>query len=86
MTRQHYHVMISIPGCMPDTNDIYTSKRDALADALNHVNDMRQSWESPEYRETWRGSKDAGLWTRADGMYYVSVDACQDDCESESDF
>lgn len=80
MTRQHYHLMISIPGCMPDTNDIYTNKRDAISAAQHDVDFLRSGGDK------WRGSGKTGLWIRADGMYYVSVDPCTDvSCDDESD-
>jgi len=28
--RTHYHVMYGLVGCLPDSNDTYTNKRDAI--------------------------------------------------------
>jgi hypothetical protein len=81
---KHYHVIAGLQGgYIPNSNDQYPTKRDALAGAMWHVDQYRESGEKV------RGSKRAGYWIAREseslpGTFwdYVEVTGpCFDDCE-----
>ena len=85
---KHYHVISGLSGgYLPNSNEIYTSKRAALAGARWHIEQIRDMGEKV------RGSAKYGYWESREseslpGVYwdYVEVTGpCQDDCESWED-
>lgn len=94
MARAHYHVMSSIPGCMPDANDIYDTKRDAQA-GLRYVRD--QFRESIDYERECDPDSTARVWGSiksglivheygTHGQYLCELFACCENCDADSDY
>jgi hypothetical protein len=86
MARTHYHVFSGLQGgYLPNTNDVYTSKRAALAAGAEMAREYRENGEKV------RGG--AGYWEAREGMFpgemydYISVEACcETDCADEFDY
>lgn len=73
---RHYHVFSGMPGYLPVTSDVTTSRRHAVAIAAELVRGNRQAGE------TWHSSLSAGGYaSRGDGGCYVEIQPCTDDCE-----
>jgi hypothetical protein len=39
---QHYHVLVGIPGCMPDDNQVFTNRKDAVSYAISAKEDYKE--------------------------------------------
>lgn len=94
MTTKHYHVMNGNPGCLPDCNDWYTTKRAAQQAAReikeSELDNLRSGAASEmNYQELvsaygFKGSARRGLYVRNDGHYYIEIATC-DMAECEND-
>ena len=81
---KHYHVIAGLAGgYLPNTNDMYPTKRDALQGAMWHVEQYLDSGEKV------RGSQRSGFWMAREseslpGTFwdYIEVSGpCRDECE-----
>lgn len=86
---KHYHVIAGLRGgYLPNSNDIYATKRDALAGAKWHIDQYREDGEAVA------GSAKAGYWIarKSESLPntywdYVEVTGpCFDECSDESDY
>ena len=41
MKHLHYHVMTAFPGCLPETNEVFNNKKQAMAYAVSVARDYR---------------------------------------------
>jgi len=95
MSRTHYHVMCSNPGCLPDSNEIFETKR-AAQDQLREWRD--EARESVRYdrehfpdgqNRVW-GSIASGLIVHEhgywDSQYIYELFPCTDDCDPEQEW
>jgi len=51
--RKHYHVLVGLPGCMPDSNDVCQTQAEAQ--------DCAQWW-AQQYREDWNPDTDKSYY------------------------
>jgi len=51
MAQKHYHVLVGMPGYMPETNEVYQTLRDARDAAQWHADTYRDDWD-PGYKVT----------------------------------
>lgn len=94
MKRKHYHVLVGLPGYMPDSNDVCRT----LAEAGNCA-----QWQADQYREDWDYENDCSYYlvtgnkwegyevNRRDQSDYampilISINDCyEEDCFEEED-
>jgi len=43
---RHYHVLVGMPGYMPDNNDVCRTRGEAESSALYWANEYRNDWDS----------------------------------------
>jgi hypothetical protein len=85
MARTHYHVYSGLQGgYLPNTNDVYTSKRGALAAGAEMAREYRDNGE--------RVIGGRGYWQARPGHFpgefydYISVEECHEtDCADDDD-
>jgi len=75
----HYHVLVGLKGCyMPDCNDVYETRRDAVNGAQWHAYTWNEGASDDDlmeqvYADTWESRHNC-----------ITVNECSDsDCESE---
>lgn len=73
--KQHYHVMSGLSGCMPDTNEVFTSRKEAEKFAVSWANDCRN-----DCGLVLTGSARNGYYygNGVSGIDYISIDTCTD--------
>ena len=78
---EHWHVMVSLPGCLPDSHDVYDSRESAI----DGICDTYPEYADKLRRRFTRGDSSAELSSlhRPYG-YYVELWPCNSaDCEDE---
>ena len=75
---RHYHVMAATVGCMPDTNEVFTNRRDAERYAVELARD---------YRECGYTVAGSARWGYAiEPINYIAVEPCNDvECQTPYD-
>jgi hypothetical protein len=75
---RHFHAIHGFPGCMPEGNEPYRTKKQARQGMKENVNIFRQPGER------WRGNKKHDYFERTDGGYYAEVNECyESECLKE---
>ena len=90
---KHYHVLLGLHGCMPDSNETYLCKADARDAMLWHKNEITEDWytipkECEAPKPTFSGSARSGHYEvdNVRGVHYIEIIECwEEDClEHES--
>lgn len=74
MARKHYHVFCGLRGCMPESNEIHTSRRSAERDAAWCADEARQDGESVH------GNAQVGFYTVGDYRYIEIAPCTESSC------
>ena len=85
--QKHYHVTIgSQGGYLPDTNSVFTSKRDAMAYMESEADDIMDGYDEEQEVSRW-GSAHDGIIGIEDGTLgaVIELSACtESDCDADA--